>query len=1266
MKRIFIFLFILLLYRNFTFASQAKEILPHILVISSYSPLKEGGNHIISSFLKEINSKKDAAIAVEYMDSESFPEYAHWESWINSLFSAYENPPELVVLIGNEVWSVYHKCCPAAWKNIPIVLGGVKGAYIDYQDWPEHQVKSVNNFPSLSSSFGDYNVTGYYLIDYIKENIELIRKLQPEVTDIAFCYDDRYKHQFLESYLQSIFQEFEGLRLHYWVGSQLSTADLIDSIASYDENLAVLSAGWYTDVNRYSHAYSMLQNEFAQESKHLVYEVMDQDFTTVDFVGGYFVSGVEIGKDLADLVYRILENGFENSPSFSLTPSQPAYHLNYEIFKLFNLSDQLLSKSVVWYNIPPTVWKEYGKELLIALLVTLFLLLGITLILIYRWRREQYYIKYNQKLQNLLGVMPNMAVIYGLDRRIQDIINPYDLILLGRKPEELIGKTIDEIVLLIPEFAEAADLIKKYVDSTFHTGEVHSFNYQMSYQGTKFYEAVRVVPFNQDKVICFVHDETSRIVAENEVVKYKNFLQSVIDHLPLGIFVKNVSDNYRYVFYNQSLKEFYEQTNIDFLGRNDFEVNDALAANYRKEDEEVLKSDKPIRYKRQFRDSKGETHWAIMTKVRLLNNDGFYYIIAILLDITNDRKGEIALEKIRNELSIALDAGSLSAWNYEVEQHLFTSLYHETIAGQGLSYNEAYAMVHPEDREKYRKLMEDLADGKCNKKTEILRFFRNGRYDWFETHAAGVRSAYTNKITQIVGTEKNISEDIRKQLELEENKFKTELVIQSNGIVLWDYDVINRVFSSPDTDSFLHKGIIYEDLLLFIHPDERQLLEDGLNRLICNQATTMNVQMRLKTSPSEYRWMDVHTVVFKRDKEGNVIQLTGLRKDVTDWKNVMEELITLRDKAEESNRLKTAFLANMSHEIRTPLNAIVGFSNLISQTSNPDKIKEYSDIIETNNELLLRLINDILDLSKIEAGQLEFSFSEFRLFELFAYLRQVHQVRVKENVKLICELPAEDCIIFTEKNRLTQVISNFLTNASKFTFEGHIRFGYTYIVSGLRFYVSDTGKGIATENLPHVFDRFMKFDSFVQGTGLGLSICQTIIKRLGGEIGVESELGKGTTFWFTIPCEVKKVNASIVCEKKEVVLRENKVLSVSKDQELLLIAEDNDSNYLLLTSILKNSYRIKRALDGREAVHLYHTLHPALILMDIRMPVMDGLEATAQIRKTDLYIPIVALTANAFDEDRDKALSVGCTDYLTKPVKASVLKALLIRLLERI
>ena len=247
--------------------------------------------------------------------------------------------------------------------------------------------------------------------------------------------------------------------------------------------------------------------------------------------------------------------------------------------------------------------------------------------------------------------------------------------------------------------------------------------------------------------------------------------------------------------------------------------------------------------------------------------------------------------------------------------------------------------------------------------------------------------------------------------------------------------------------------------------------------------------------------------------------------DTTQLYKIQTELVDAKEKAEESNRLKSAFLANMSHEIRTPLNAIVGFSGILSSIDDEEEKEKYIRIIEKNNELLLQLINDILDLSKIEAGVINFNYTNVDLNTLMSELKEATQARTKEGVKVIFENCIPNCYVYTEQTRLSQVILNLLNNATKFTSEGNIRFGYRLNEKDeLYFYISDTGIGISSEHLENIFGRFVKLNTFVQGTGLGLSLCQTIVKNMGGEIGVESEEGKGTTFWFTIPYNPVETN----------------------------------------------------------------------------------------------------------------------------------------------
>lgn len=378
--------------------------------------------------------------------------------------------------------------------------------------------------------------------------------------------------------------------------------------------------------------------------------------------------------------------------------------------------------------------------------------------------------------------------------------------------------------------------------------------------------------------------------------------------------------------------------------------------------------------------------------------------------------------------------------------------------------------------------------------------------------------------------------------------------------------------------------------------------------------------------------------------------LVGISWDMTDMKNTEQELIKARVKAEQSDKLKSAFLANMSHEIRTPLNAIIGFTRLIAESEDMDEREYYMNIVEDNSELLTQLINDILDLSKIEAGSLEFVYKPMNIRELCLKILEVHGSRMKEGVKLIFDERSENLFLSADGNRLFQVVSNLIINASKFTTKGYIRFGYTLVGEYVEFYVEDTGCGIPEDKVSTIFDRFTKLNTFVQGSGLGLAICKMLVEKMGGDISVQSEENEGSIFKFTIPYqEIAMETGTNDMENKET--KE----SVNAGRTIL-VAEDVESNYLLLKAIIGKIYTLVHAWDGQQAIDMFNETKPDLILMDIKMPVMDGLAATRAIRAEAKDIPIIALTAFAFDDDRVKALEAGCNDYLTKPLSAILLK----------
>ena len=301
-------------------------------------------------------------------------------------------------------------------------------------------------------------------------------------------------------------------------------------------------------------------------------------------------------------------------------------------------------------------------------------------------------------------------------------------------------------------------------------------------------------------------------------------------------------------------------------------------------------------------------------------------------------------------------------------------------------------------------------------------------------------------------------------------------------------------------------------------PEDQAVLKNFVGEVKTGKATSLRKEVRVCRENGKYTWTSINVMVRDYRPQDGIIEMLCINYDITPLKETEQKLIIARDKAEELDRLKSAFLANMSHEIRTPLNAIVGFSSLLAETDSRNERQEYIKIVQENNELLLQLISDILDLSKIEAGTFNFVYTNVDVNETCAEIIKSMSMKVSKGVELIFEEPFPECYIYTDKNRFTQVISNFINNALKFTQQGSITLGYEQVShQKIKFYVRDTGMGIPEEKQKSVFERFVKLNTFVQGTGLGLSICKSIVSQMGGEIGVESTEGVGSCFWFTHP-----------------------------------------------------------------------------------------------------------------------------------------------------
>lgn len=412
-------------------------------------------------------------------------------------------------------------------------------------------------------------------------------------------------------------------------------------------------------------------------------------------------------------------------------------------------------------------------------------------------------------------------------------------------------------------------------------------------------------------------------------------------------------------------------------------------------------------------------------------------------------------------------------------------------------------------------------------------------------------------------------------------------------------------------------------------------------------------------------WMEKIKIPIK-DERGIITMTMGIFKDVSDLMRIENELKEARDRAEESDRLKTSFLANMSHEIRTPMNGIIGFANLLRDPGlTEDKRDLFLKHIDSSSGQLLNIIDDIVDISKIESGQMKISNKPVRINEVLdeIYSLFFHRIRgdapgeKKVSFVLKKESPSNEFTIVCDDFRLSQILNNLLGNAIKFTREGHITFGYSLRNNRhVEFYVSDSGIGIPNNKIRLIFDRFGQVDQDEElqssGTGLGLPISKSLVNLMGGEMWVESTVGKGSTFYFTLPLVIEKT------KEEARVLLSNKSYNWSDKQ--ILVAEDEELNWYFVNEMLRQTgASVHRAIDGREVVAKAKKLSPDAILMDLKMPELSGIEAARKIRGFNKRVPIIAQTAFVMAEEKEESLQAGCNHFVTKPLDRTTIMELI-------
>jgi PAS domain S-box-containing protein len=524
-----------------------------------------------------------------------------------------------------------------------------------------------------------------------------------------------------------------------------------------------------------------------------------------------------------------------------------------------------------------------------------------------------------------------------------------------------------------------------------------------------------------------------------------------------------------------------------------------------------------------------------------------------------------------------------------------------------------------------------------------------------------------NNVTMVVENVQDITErkQIEKKLVENESSLRNAQVIAQMGS--WEWDMVTQKTKWSDnyyTISGFKSTEVEPSFELFrsrIHPDDVHFLDESLDNLMKDKKPH-SLELRSIQPDGTFKWIQNNISPIVEDDK--LVKLEGVIIDITESKQDELELIKAKEKAEESDRLKSAFLTNMSHEIRTPMNGILGFAELLKEPNlSSDEQQDYIQTMQISGARMLNTINNIIDVSKIESGLTKVDIKETNLNEKIEFTYKFFKPEVEiKGLQLLFKngLPSKEAIIKTDNEKVYAILTNLVKNAIKFTYDGSIEFGYEKKGDYLEFFVKDTGIGVPQNQKEIIFERFRQgsesHNRGYEGSGLGLSIAKSYVEMLGGQIWVDSEEGIGSTFYFTIPYnavsekEIEIINA-VSAEHKEVELKRLKIL----------VVEDDEISYSLLTRMLqKISYEVLHAMTGVQAIEACRD-NPDLdlVLMDIRMPNMDGNEATHQIRQFNKDVIIIAQTAYGFSSDREKTIEAGCNDYISKPINMTLLYELI-------
>ncbi|MDX2231532.1 MAG: PAS domain S-box protein [Leptolyngbyaceae cyanobacterium bins.349] len=963
------------------------------------------------------------------------------------------------------------------------------------------------------------------------------------------------------------------------------------------------------------------------------------------------------------------------------------------------------------------------------------LVAGVAIDITDRKQAEQALRESEERFRTLFEATPNPIQGYDKDRRVI-FWNRASEALYGYTEAEALGQPVEDLIIPADLRAMVIPIVDDWIagcGDPLPNGELQLQNKQGDLVDV-YSSHLMLTSLNGDReMYCIDVDLRDRKRAEAQLREQEQFLRSIYEGVNQPIFVGDVLPDHsiRTVGWNPVAAKLGGRTTEEIAGKMVEEIfTPSEAAEVLQRYRQCIATQQAITFEECLTFADGP-HWLLSTYNPLMNEAGqVYRVVGTVYDISDRKRAEVALQEAQQFAQSIADRTPAALYIYDLANQ--RNLYSNRSIIETLGYTAAQiqamgtdlmpTIIHPDDFPaviQHQHAIATAADS-ADLQLEYRMRHADGSIRWLSSVDSVFKRDEQGNVTQYIGAAQDITDRKHAEIQLQEAQQFAQSIAENTPNIIYIYNLVEQRNLYANQEIFTYLGYTVEQvqamgstfLAAIVHPDDWDKIcafQADIARAADGQI--FELEYRIQHQNGNWLWVSDRITIFKRDPQGHVTQYIGTVQDITDRKRLEQELRQINaeleqrveertqdlqqamEAAEAANRAKSTFLANMSHELRTPLNAILGFAQLMSRdlTLEPVKRNQLS-IINRSGKHLLSLINDILEMSKIEAGRLNFAPNGFDLYRLIDALEEMFQLRAYEKgLQLIIDrAPALPQYIETDENKLRQVLINLIGNAIKFTPAGHVSLRIRQIADSreigeperaevtqaipqsaltLAFEVEDTGPGIDPAELESLFEPFIQSGNrqiSQEGTGLGLPISRQFVQLMGGELTVCSQLGVGSTFAFTIAVNLtSEIDAPTPAAPRH-------ILGLAHDQVpyRILVVEDNDTNRQLLVQLLESiGFAVQEAAEGQTAIALWERWHPHLIWMDMRMPIMDGYEATRQIRERertashepgspqagDTPTKIIALTASAFEEDRARVLAVGCDDFVRKPFQETEL-----------